>query len=288
MKLTIQEYLKKKFPYKKILSDQSDENQKWFVDNQMVDAINGYSNIKKYLNKKNKILEIGGGMHFLSNYLAYLNYDIISLEPGGFRSEVDEVRRRILKLKEPNLNIKNVYLENIAIKYQNKFDFVYSINVLEHTKDLKKHLFSINEILRNEMSVCHIRCPNYTFPFESHFYKFFIPFFPKYTFNIIHKKKLIKLHGKKLYYSTLKSINFKCTYFNIKRLNLNVKFLNPFEDIFSRISKDKVFKERILSNKIIYQIYFIIKLTYSQKVLSILFPKFLFPYLIINLKKLKS
>tara|TARA_B100000989_G_C19383234_1_gene402515 strand:- start:111 stop:809 length:699 start_codon:yes stop_codon:yes gene_type:complete len=221
----------------------------------------------------------------LSNYLAYLKYDITSIEPGGFRKEIDSVRRKILKFKEPNLKIKNNYLENISNEYQNKIDFAYSINVLEHTKNIKKHLSSVNQILKDEKSICHIRCPNYSFPFESHFYVFFIPTLPLFTFKILHEKKLIKKYGKRLYFSTLNSLNFGCTYFKVKNLNQNLFFLNTLDDIFLRIEKDKVFKKRILSNKIISFTYSLIKNFGLKKLISFIYPNLLSPYMVMNLKK---
>lgn len=284
MKLNIQDYLKRKFPYEKIINKNSN-HERWFFENQISDAINGYSIIKKFLKKNKKILEIGGGMHMLSNYLAYLKYDITSIEPGGFRKEIDNIRRKILKFKEPNLKIKNNYLENISNEYQNKIDFAYSINVLEHTKNIKKHLSSVNEILKDEKSICHIRCPNYSFPFESHFYVFFIPTLPLFTFKILYEEKLIKKYGKRLYFSTLNSLNFECTYFKVKRLNQNLFFLNTLDDIFLRIEKDKVFKKRILSNKIISFTYSLIKNFGLKKLISFIYPNLFSPYMVMNLKK---
>ena len=75
MVLSIKDYIEKKFPHK-ILIKKNYKKSLWFYENQKADAINGYYFIKKYLNKKKKILEVGGGIQFLSNYLAYLKYYI--------------------------------------------------------------------------------------------------------------------------------------------------------------------------------------------------------------------
>ncbi len=124
--LSIRDYIEKKFPHK-LLIKKNCKKCLWFYENQKAEAINGYYSIKKYLNKKKEILEsLGGGIQFLSNYLAYLKYSIISLEPGGFRKEIDLIINKALRLKESNLIIKKISLENFAKTSNLKFDFIYS------------------------------------------------------------------------------------------------------------------------------------------------------------------
>lgn len=287
MKLSIEKYIDKKFPEKKILKNLSYKRAKWYYDNQKVDAISGFRNIEKYLFKKKSILEVGGGMHFLSNYLAYLGHNIVSIEPGSFRKDIDLIRKKILKEKEKNLLIKNVTLEKYQKITNKKFQFIFSINVLEHTKNIKNHLSANKKFLRDEKSICNIRCPNYSFPFESHFYVFFIPFFPMETFKIFYEKKLKKKYGRPLYNSILNSLNFDCSFIKVKNANFNIKFLNPIEETFSRIENDKKFKKRILENNFVNKIYTLINFFYLKKLIIKFFPIKFFPYMIINLKKNK-
>lgn len=287
MKLSIEKYINKKFPEKKILKNLNHNRAKWYYDNQKVDAISGFRNIKKYLNKKKNILEVGGGMHFLSNYLAYLGHNIISIEPGSFRKDIDLIRTRILKKKEKNLLIKNITLEKYQKMTNKKFHFIFSINVLEHTKNINKHLSANEKLLKDSKSICNIRCPNYSFPFESHFYVFFIPFFPIETFKIFYEKILKQKYGKYLYNSILNSLNFNCTFIKIKKTNFSIKFLNPIEETFLRIENDKKFKKRILENKFVNTIYKSINFFNLKKLIIHFFPIKFFPYMIINLKKNK-
>ena len=100
-----------------------------------------------------------------------------------------------------------------------------------------------------------------------------------------YKKKLIKKYGKRLYFSTLNSLNFNCTYFKVKDLNQNLFFLNNLDEIFLRVEKDKVFKKRILSNRIISFTYSLIKNFGLKKIISFIYPNFLSPYMVMNLKK---
>jgi len=288
MPLDIQTYLKKKFPIDSLIGKSPDKYSLYYYQNQLADAVNGFYNIKKYLKKKSKILEVGGGIHFLSNYLAYLKYHIISIEPGNFRKEIDLIRRKILKSKEERLIIKDTDLETYSRDNNNKFDFIFSINVLEHTKNINSHLLAQNNLLKNGKSLSHVRCPNYSFPFESHFYLFYIPFLPMLTFKIFYQKKLINLHGKERYLAIINSINFDCSYFKIKKLGFDIKFFNAFNDIFTRLKKDDQFKKRILSNKLIHFLYKIILFLNFNKIFNLLMPTFLCPYLIFNQRKIKT
>ena len=83
------------------------------------------------------------------------------------------------------------------------------MNVLEHTDDIKQHIISCINLLKDEHSLLFIQCPNYTFPFEPHFYKWFIPFFPNFTFATLRRKKLMKELGKDRYENILNYLNFE-------------------------------------------------------------------------------
>jgi len=279
LNLDIEKYIKDKFPLK-----YKDKFSIYHYKSQVADAVNTYKNISKYLNKNSKILEVGGGLHFLSNYLAYLKYNITSIEPGGFRREIDVMRKKFLELKEKKLVIRNLNLEKFS-KTDEKFDFIFSVNVLEHTKNIKKHLSAQSKLLRNSNSLCLIRCPNYSFPYESHFNLFHIPFLEKLTFNFFYKKKLINIYGKRIYLEMINSLNFNCSYFKIKKLGLKVKFINPANEVFLRLKNDPQFINRILSNKLIYFLYKIIKLLHLNKIINSKVFLCFFPYLVFIQKK---
>jgi hypothetical protein len=279
LNLDIENYIKHKFPIKN-----KDKFSVYHYKSQIADAISSYKSISKYLKKNSKILEVGGGMHFLSNYLAYLNYNVTSIEPGGFRREIDVMRKNFLVAKEKKLVIRNLSLEKFSITDE-KFDFIFSINVLEHTKNIKKHLKAQGKLLRNSTSLCHIRCPNYSFPYESHFNLFHIPFLEKLTFKFFYKKKLINTYGKRIYLEMINSLNFNCSYFKIKKLGLKIDFVNPADEVFLRLKSDSQFRKRVLSNKLINFFYIIIKLSNLNKFISSKIFTFIFPYLILNQKK---
>ena len=251
-----------------------------YYENAKADAVHCYHKIKKFLKKDKDILEIGGGIHLLTSYLNQ-EYKITSIEPGRFTAFTDEIRGQILRKKQ--LNIHTTTLEEF--KTDKKFDFIFSMNVLEHTKNITEHLNCCINLLKDKDSIIFIQCPNYTFPFEPHFYEFFLPFFPKFSFEKIKKKKLIKKFGIEKYNNIFENLNFNCTYKNIKNKNFKIEFFNPIKDIFDRILIDEKFKERILSNyfiKITYKFIIFFKL---EKLLYKIFPKFICPYMIFVIKK---
>ena len=144
--------------------------------NSKADAIHSYEFIKTYLNKNKKILEVGGGVHLLASYLNE-EYDITSIEPSGFTSFTNNISDKLIS--ENNLKVYKNKLENF--RTEEKFDLIFSMNVLEHTDDIEIHLHTCINFLRDKNSILLIHCPNYTFPFEPHFYKWFIPFMPNFT-----------------------------------------------------------------------------------------------------------
>jgi 2-polyprenyl-3-methyl-5-hydroxy-6-metoxy-1,4-benzoquinol methylase len=260
------------------------DNKKNYLKNAKADAFYCYKTIAPYLKKKIKILEVGGGIHLLTRYIHDLRYDITSIEPGGFAEYIDSLRIELIN--KTDLKIFTTTLE----KFQNKekFDFIFSMNVLEHTDDIEQHIRCCIKLLKDEHSLLFIQCPNYTFPFEPHFYKWFIPFFPNFTFAILRRKKLMKELGNARYENTLNNLNFDCTYFKIKKLNFIIKFIHPLKDIFDRMNQDSVFKERLFKNLLVRLCYKIIIFLRIKKIITYFFPISLTPYLIMEIKKYKK
>ena len=256
------------------------DKTKNYYENARADAIHCYESIKKFLDKDKNILEIGGGIHLLTSFLNQ-KYKITSIEPSGFTGYTDEIRSQIMTKNKLNIHTKTLE----QFKTDKKFDLIFSMNVLEHTKNIKDHLNCCIRLLKDSNSIIFIQCPNYTFPFEPHFYEFFLPFFPNFTFERIKKKRLIRKLGEKKYKNILKNLNFDCTYFNIKKKKFNIEFINPIQDIFDRILIDEKFKERILSNFFVRITYKFIRFLKLEKFLYKIFPNFICPYLIFIIKK---
>lgn len=250
-----------------------------YLNNAIADAEFTLSKIQPYLYKNINILEVGGGLHLLSSFLYENDYEITSLEPGNFTFFVDKLRENIIK----ELNPKNTFsckLEDFDTNA--KYDFIFSINVLEHTVSVVEHLKLQTSLLSNSDSKVLVRCPNYNVPFDSHFYKFFIPFFPEFTFRKILKKNLIKDLGMKKYLDIINSLNFDCK-FTVLNKHFNIKTFNPFIEIIERLENDSAFNQRILENSFVKFLYkFISK--FKTKIFNFI-PKRFYPYLIIEIEK---
>ena len=201
-----------------------------YLKNAKADALHCYSTIVPYFKKNKKILEVGGGIHLLTRYIHDLGYDITSIEPGGFAEYIDNLRVKLID--KTDLKIFTTSLEKFQTKQ--KFDFIFSMNVLEHTDNIEEHIRCCIKLLKDVNSILFIQCPNYAFPFEPHFYKWFIPLLPKFTFAYLRKKRLIKVLGQKQYADTLKHLNFNCTYFEIKKTVPDLKILVTW--LFSTLS----------------------------------------------------
>lgn len=255
-------------------------NAEEYLENSIADAEFALTTLNPYLNKEIEILEIGGGLHILSTYLQENGYKITSVEPGNFTSYVVQLRKNIIEVLQPK-NLINDYLENFTST--KKFDLIFSINVLEHVQSIENHIFLQKKLLSNKDSICLIRCPNYNIPYEAHFYKFFIPLFPKFTFRYIHKKELIKIYGNRKYNDILSSLNFECKYTTISKL-FKIKIHNPFIEIINRISEDEVFRNRMFKNNSIKFLYKSIH-KFNLMTLFRFFPKRFYPYLVFEITK---
>lgn len=251
-----------------------------YLQNAINDAEFALNCLGPYLKTNMKILEIGGGLHLLSSYLHFQGYDITSIEPGDFTLFVNKLRKNILKVLNKT-TIHTTTLENFQTKH--KYDFIFSINVLEHTNSILEHINCQRKLLSDYNSKALFRAPNYNIPFEPHFYKFFIPFFPNFTFKSLYRKKLIEEYGERRYLEIFQSINFDCKFsFINKYFSIDIK--NPLSEIIKRLESDKIFNERILKNnkvKIIYKTLNFFKLNYLLN----FFPKRFYPYLIFEIKK---
>jgi SAM-dependent methyltransferase len=118
------------------------------------------------------ILEVGGGILALTIQLAYEGFKVTTVEPVGegfsgisfimkIYSEIASRENLIFKLIEAPI-------EDCA--FDDKFDFIFSINVMEHLKDPYSVLLQMVETLKLGGNY-RFFCPNYDFPYEPHFAK---------------------------------------------------------------------------------------------------------------------
>lgn len=118
-----------------------------------------------------EILEVGGGIQALAIQLESEGFKITSVEPA---SESFNSIKPILKLfSEMPENAKNYDLRQEPIEeceFGKTFDFIFSINVMEHLVDPYSVILQLVEYLNHNGSY-RFFCPNYDFPYEPHFSK---------------------------------------------------------------------------------------------------------------------
>ena len=91
--------------------------------------------------------------------------------------------------------------------------------------------------------------------------------------------------GNAKYENILNNLNFDCTYRNLQKLPLPIKFTHHLQDILNRLDNDVTFRQRLCNNFIVKICYQLINLLRIKKLLIYVFPKFLCPYLIMEIRK---
>ena len=133
------------------------------------EALFGFNHIKEFcknLDTSNSVLEIGSGSGILLNLLSE-NFDDINfegIEPfgEGFCSltSLNSLSR------ENGVSIKNIGYEDLSTNY--KYDLIFCINVFEHLNNWRNFLNKMSSLLKKNGKLI-VLCPNYGFPYESHF-----------------------------------------------------------------------------------------------------------------------
>ena len=215
------------------------------------EALFGYEHIKEYCKKlkgKSKVLEIGCGSGILLSLLEenFNNLLFEGLEPFGDGFSSLKIFNTITK--NSGIKIRNTGYENF--KPSSKYDLIFCINVFEHLKDWKNFLIRVQLFLTKNGRLI-ILCPNYGFPYESHFkipiivnkkitYYFFKEYIQKYeeknnfkglwkSLNLIKKKELKNFLKKNKYNNNLTLYN---------------DYLSIIDFMIERIFKDREFRKR--------------------------------------------
>jgi SAM-dependent methyltransferase len=116
------------------------------------------------------ILEVGAGLMLLSGQLAKEGFRVAALEPVGEGfSSFSELQKLVLAHAERQGFAPHVLPIPVEhLDQQSKFDFAYSINVMEHVGNFAVALERVGRAIRPG---CEYRfmCANYLFPYEPHF-----------------------------------------------------------------------------------------------------------------------
>lgn len=204
------------------------------------ECIYGSHLIMNQLPAAGKILEVGAGIGMLSSYLRILGHDNIALEPcasgfeffGAIQGVISEETEAIV----PFLRIR---AEELNPAQHEVFQFIFSINVLEHIAALPEAMRAMVSVLVPGGRMWHT-CPNYVFPYEPHFGLPLIPLFPRATGVLLPRR----ISRGELW----RSLNF-ITYFELKHLaranGMNTTFIGgTMAEALRRLDSDKEFASR--------------------------------------------
>ena len=148
----------------------------------------GYRQVKEHIRNCSpgaRILEIGSGPCILLAQLKtdFPEMDFTGVEPLG--SEFANFENALQRLKvHVGFNLVRSGYEDFSDP--GKFDLIFLVNVFEHLPDWKHFLGFVSEKL-NSGGACLILCPNYGFPYESHF-SLPVLFGKRFTYKIFRKK----------------------------------------------------------------------------------------------------
>ena len=139
------------------------------LDMYLAEARFGMQQLSPYLDKLEhgaKVLEIGSGPGFLLRALsgAYPNLTFEGVEPvaegfSDFESAVKDSRKYV--------EIHRCSYEELT-NTDSCYDLIFTINVLEHVNDWRHALKFLGEKIK-PAGLIIVLCPNYGFPYESHF-----------------------------------------------------------------------------------------------------------------------
>ncbi len=134
-----------------------------------------------------RVLEVGGGIGAVAACLAHLGFDVVAIEPGGpgFQDMLvlqRAVEAALIELPLPSGSriVHPIGVEDLDPGVHGLFDVVISANVLEHVSDPLLALDRMQAVLAKGGVQAHV-CPNYTFPYEPHFFVPLLPFRPSAT-----------------------------------------------------------------------------------------------------------
>lgn len=145
--------------------------------------------LKKFTSiKDKKLLDVGS---CCGEFL----FEAVNEGAIGYGVEPDKLSYEISKLLFKNKNrdvvLKNVQAENLPFP-ADTFDIVVSIFVIEHIKNYKQAILEMIRVLKPG-GLLWLKCPNFLYPYEFHYKRFYFPFLPKFVeqiyFNMVSGRK---------------------------------------------------------------------------------------------------
>lgn len=201
----------------------------------------------KKLPAGSEVLEVGAGLMLMSAILVNEGFRVTALEPVGQGfSEFHQLQNAIYPyLVESKIAPLVIQLPIEQLDVKHKFDFSFSVNVMEHIDDVEKGIQNVVGSLKKG-AYYRFTCANYHFPYETHFN---IPtLFNKKVTEIVMRRFIFNSHRCKDPIGTWSSLNW-ITVTGVKRICKKHLFSVFFDrhilkSTFERTIKDKQFSSR--------------------------------------------
>ncbi len=143
----------------------------------------GYESVISRFPAGGRILEVGCGSAILTTYLREHGHDITGLEPEGYHlfPAIQAFLRR-----SRDVPLLRIPAEDLNPGQHGLFDFIFSVNVLEHIPALDQAMPAMASVLARGGRMWHT-CPNYSVPYDPHFAVPLVPFRPTATAWLLPK-----------------------------------------------------------------------------------------------------
>lgn len=234
----------KKYKILEVISDANPDNASLWT----AEAIFGFSHLRHPLSSlepNSSVLEVGCGSGILISMLAeeYKQHNFSGIEPfGSGFSNLRNINSTVRKMGV-DLTIESYEQHN------SEYDFIYCVNVFEHVDDWRHFLnWASNSLKKN--GVVLVLCPNYGFPYESHF-KIPIIINKYFTFEVF-KRHIFSFEKENQCVGLWDSLNFVKKKEVVEFCNENFSELgfslyddiSITDDLIKRLSEDDEFLKR--------------------------------------------
>jgi|LakMenEpi03Aug12_release.lakeMendotaPanAssembly.Ray.scaffolds.fasta_scaffold08022_8 2-polyprenyl-3-methyl-5-hydroxy-6-metoxy-1,4-benzoquinol methylase len=235
---------------------ESKEKASDYIKTIQAEARMGLNLISSSLLKSHRVLEVGSGMGLLAGYLSSLGFNITALEPGLGGFGISRILAEATQCFPGFASLERLHIsaERLSKQTEGEFDFIYSVNVLEHIPNLEETICAMGNVLSEKGVMVHT-CPNYAIPYEPHFGIPLVPVAPRLTIKLLPKSKDSELW---------KSLNFITATRLIRACRAHDLIIELEPGVmlrtFTRFDTDPEFRRR-QGNSFVFGIFLFLKLT---------------------------
>jgi 2-polyprenyl-3-methyl-5-hydroxy-6-metoxy-1,4-benzoquinol methylase len=190
-----------------------------------------------------RVLEVGAGSMLLSAYLASKGARVTALEPltpdfSWFGALQKEVLAYCIRA-----GITFEHVESVAERYSapDRYDFIFTIHVLEHMRDPLRALDNMYQSLKTPGALLAI-CPNYDVPFEPHLGILLVGLSKKFNGRLYARR----VSAKSEVWDGLYFIRYSHLRRHLAEKNIKYAFSkNMVRDMFRQIGRDHLLYRRM-------------------------------------------